>query len=163
MFNFARLFSYTRRLEDELTMARVGVEQERLSIERERDQAYQSLVQIEVQYASQIEWLQSELRASRSERQFLQDRLLQARGMAPIFSASDGELEARASSSSVPPAAREKRGVGPRQAVQERGKEDRAVQRAIIDAERDKYLKELEEERTRVPKPEAQNNGAEAH
>jgi hypothetical protein len=143
VFNLARLFAYTRRLEDDLRAARNSLG---LELARSEDRHLVEIERVRDQHVGEIDFLREELQASRGERQFLQDRWLQRGGMNPIFEPSPGEIASRATVSSD-----KKEVLSPRQRVQHRGQQAHAEMRAEIDKERDAFLEEQKAKDSATP------------
>lgn len=134
MFNIARLFSYTRRLEDDLRAARSSIAEERQVVE---DRHRVEMERLQDLHADESDFLRAQLADSRAERQFLQDRLLQRGGMNPIFEPSPGEIAARTAASTD-----KKQVLSPRQRAQHQGEKERETLRKQIDEERDQFLEQ---------------------
>jgi hypothetical protein len=120
--NLARLFSYTRRVEE--LLAQMRAEMDRLRID----------------HAAEIEVLRAEysgiINEERRERRWLQDRLLQRNGSMPIYEPSpavEHELERRRDRDEL-------RRAGPREAAIADSSARRSQQVDKIRKERDEFL-----------------------
>lgn len=99
--------------------------------ELESDRARES-----IRYQGEIERLHEQLKAERTERQYLNDRLCQKLGLAPIHEPSPGEAVLREQAASV---GRQTR-MGPRAAAIAAGTEAHDRQKSVIKKEVEEYL-----------------------
>lgn len=146
MFNLARLFSFTRSLETQLSD-----EQQRRKDDLQR--ADDKLGHERELHDKIVARLSLMLDSSEDERRYLQDRLLpRAAGVAPIYEPSPGEAKQQADQAE---GAKNQLHGGPRERVQQVSQQRRGQQMSAVEREVAQYVKDhpagaTTDEQTRV-------------
>lgn len=137
MMNVARLFAYTRAVEEHRCLIEADRARERIYAQGELQRLESAFDEERTSLRAEIDRLNDHLKSERTERQYLNDRLCQKLGLAPIHEPSPGEAALREAFG--------KRGSlvrsGPRATAIAAGTEAFDKEKAVIKAEVDEFLK----------------------